>query len=122
MQGNGEGKDRKKQEVGYRTSCCSLLVERQCWYASVKPLTSRLRATPSQESMQSKGKKERSNLLPTRRSQLHTQKSDQSNALKKEKEKIKKILKLQPVGASGMDLGASWINPGVPAVLSEEEG
>lgn len=31
-------------------------------------------------------------------------------------------VKLQPAGASGMDLGASWINPRVPAVLSEEEG
>lgn len=31
-------------------------------------------------------------------------------------------VKLQPAEASGMDLGASWINPHVPAVLSEEEG
>lgn len=50
------------------------------------------------------------------------------NALKQEKEeKINKRnqgpkVKLQPVRASGMDPGPAWINPCIPAVLSEEEG
>lgn len=65
----------------------------------------------------------------THRSQCNRQSTE-----KKEKEKITlkaerksnkdqdPIVKVQPARASGMDLGVSWINPGVPAVLSEEEG
>lgn len=65
----------------------------------------------------------------THRSQCNRQSTE-----KREKEKIKlkagrkpskdqdPIVKEQPARASGMDLGVSWINPGVPAVLSEEEG
>lgn len=40
---------------------------------------------------------------------------------KGEENKVKFEIKLQPDGASGMDQRASWINPSVPAVLSEEE-